>query len=132
MKKSTISRAELIAELKAQKPERSAWGRGVQAAAVEIVEEVDALEELPTDYRELNSALLNGARDWSQYSWGGCSLVYDQEIAERYCTPSELKRNHHGARRPNSYEDWMDVQTRALRNAFDRVYYAIRALETEV
>ena len=64
MKKSTISRAELIAELKAQKPERSAWGRGVQAAAVEIVEEVDALEELPTDYRELNSALLNGARDW--------------------------------------------------------------------
>ena len=36
--------------------------------------------------------LLNGASDWNQYSWGGCSLIYNSDIAERVCSPSKLKR----------------------------------------
>lgn len=30
----------------------------------------------------LRKKLLNGARNWSEYSWNGCSLVYNWDIAE--------------------------------------------------
>ena len=89
---STISRPALLEQLKSEKPARSAWGRGIQAAAVEIVEGVDYIDELPASYKPFERALLGGARDWSQYSWGGCSLCCNVEIAERYMTPSGLKR----------------------------------------
>lgn len=68
--------------------------------------------------------MLNGARDWSEYSYGGCSLIYDGDIAERLCTPGELKRTRHGERRPNSREGWLDVQARALSQACSRVIHA--------
>ena len=65
--------------------------------------------------------MLNGARDWNAYSWGGSALIYDGDIAERLCTPSELKRTRHGERRPNSREEWLDTQARALYQACNRV-----------
>lgn len=37
-----------------------------------------------------------------------------------------------GERRPNSREEWLDVQARALRQAFRRMYAAIRAARQEV
>ena len=58
--------------------------------------------------------LLNGAQDWHQYSWGGSSLIYDRNIAARLCTLTELKKTHNGERQPNSREEWLDVQARAL------------------
>jgi hypothetical protein len=64
---------------------------------------------------------LNGAKDWSQYSWGGCSLIYDAAIARRLCTPSELKKTRNGERRPNSNEEWLDTQARALNQAFRNI-----------
>ena len=124
----TISRAALLEALRCEKPARSAWGRGVQAAAVEIVEALDASDELPASHKDLTDALLNGARDWDAYSWGGCALIYDEEIAERYCTPSELKRTCNGERRPNSREEWLDLQARALYQACRHVRVAARAL----
>ena len=124
----TISRAALLEALRCEKPGRSAWARGVQAAAVEIVEALDYLDELPASCKDLTGALLNGARDWDAYSWGGCGLIYDEEIAERYCTPSELRRTRNGERRPNSREEWLDVQARALCQACHHVRVAARAL----
>jgi hypothetical protein len=52
-----------------------------------------------------------------QYSYGGCSLIYDCDIAERLCSPSELKRTRDGERSPNAKEEWLDVQARALYQA---------------
>lgn len=103
---------------------RSAWQRGVKAYALEMLEEMafnakhgylnaDAFSNRKT----LREALLNGASDWSQYSWGGCSLIYDGDIAERLCTPSELKKTHGGERKPNASEEWLDTQARALGQA---------------
>ena len=40
----------------------------------------------------VRAALLNGAERWQEYSDGGCSLIYDGDIAARVCTPSEYKR----------------------------------------
>lgn len=110
--------------------ERSAWGRGVQAYAVDLVDnlqeraEYEGRDPAPEEVREW---LLNGARSWSEYSWGGSALIYDGDIAERLCTPSELKRTRNGERRPNSREAWLDVQARALHQAANRVIKAYRA-----
>lgn len=112
---------------------RSAWNRGVNEYAGELL---DSLEEAieggyfdPDDLaapKLVTRALLNGAQDWGQYSWGGCSLIYNRDIAARLCTPSELKRTHNGERRPNAKEEWLDTQARALRQAARRVSIAIK------
>lgn len=65
----------------------------------------------------LEKLLLNGADSWGQYSWGGCWLIYDSDIAERYCTASELKKTKGGKLRPNKNESWIEVQARALGQA---------------
>lgn len=95
---------------------RSAWDRGVKIYALELLEDIPG-DSVPASREDLRAALLNGARDWKQYSWGGCALVYDEDIASRLCTPSELKKTRNGERRPNAREEWLDVQARALRQA---------------
>lgn len=105
---------------------RSAWGRGVKLYACELLGSLAECAEWarkngepsPLESREtVRAALLNGAEDWSQYSWGGCSLIYNGDIAERLCSHSELKRKRGGELPPNTAEDWLDVQARALRRA---------------
>ena len=95
--------------------DRSAWNKGVTGYALELL---DGLErEEYTNERELKQALLNGAKDWKEYSWGGCAEIYDCDIAARLCTPSELKKTRNGERKPNASEKWLDVQARALYQA---------------
>lgn len=114
-----MKKAELLNAIENMKA-RSAWDRGVKEYAYELVEGLE-VEEIPADSQELKSLLLNGADTWKQYSWGGSSLIYDFDIAERLCTPSELKRVKGGERRPNSREEWLDVQARALLQAANRI-----------
>ena len=94
-------------------PARSAWRKGVNLYALELIEDMEATREFygsPADKKDL----LNGADDWKEYSEGGCALIYNEDIAERLCNPAELKRTKHGLNRPNGLESWMDVQARAL------------------
>ena len=116
--------------------QRSAWDKGVTKYALEMVEQLGEqindgyFEELDlTEPKKVRAALLNGAENWSQYSWGGSALIYDGDIAERLCSPSELKKTRNGERRPNSREEWLDVQARALFQAANRVCRHIRTLE---
>jgi len=95
---------------------RSAWSRGVHLYATELVESLDSDADLSSEPM-LRKALLNGADNWKQYSEGGCALIYDADIAERLCSPSELKRTRNGWRNPNARESWIDCQARALRQA---------------
>lgn len=106
---------------------RSAWSRGVNAYAVDLL---GTLTEYPAIVEngarsDVETALLNGAKNWSEYSWGGCALIYDEDIAVQLCTPSELKKTRNGERRPNSREEWLDVQARALHQAAWLVYSTI-------
>lgn len=89
---------------------RSAWNRGVMRYAMELMNDVVGKE-----ITEKN--LLNGAKNWHQYSEGGCALIDDELICRRLCTPSEIKKTHNGERRPNKQETWIDVQARALYQA---------------
>lgn len=95
---------------------RSAWNKGVNRYALELLDNIRDLPEVETR-KELETALLNGARNWSEYSWGGCSLIYNGDIAAALCSPSELKRTRGGDWRPNRSEEWLDVQARALSQA---------------
>lgn len=112
----------------AQKKARSAWARGVHEYAHELVYNLfenhtkEEMRDILNSPSLFIKALLNGADDWKMYSWGGCSLIYNNEIAQRLCTPSELKIVRNGQRRPNASEEWLDTQARAL-------YQAQRLLE---
>lgn len=112
---------------------RSAWDKGVTIYADELVDTLEeAIEGGFFDAENIVSApmvaraLLNGASGWREYSWGGCSLIYDMDIAKRLCNPTELKRTDNGRRRPNKNEEWLDVQARALYQARTRIHIAIQ------
>ena len=96
--------------------QKTAWKCGVITYAQELAEEAAGYTWLKTP-KTIEEALLNGARSWHEYSYGGCSLIYDADIAERLCTPSELRRSLDGKRKPNRREIWLDVQARALSQA---------------
>lgn len=110
--------------------DRSAWNKGVNNYAIDLIDyAINNIEYFSGDITsgaDVNEYLLNGARDWSQYSWGGSALIYDGDIAATLCTPSELRRTRNGERRPNAREEWLDVQARALYQAANRVKRAIR------
>jgi hypothetical protein len=95
-------------------PARSAWRRGVKAYALEMVYSAESKLAAVAD---LKKELLNGAANWREYSYGGCALIYDGDIAERLCAPSEYAKTRDGKRAPNSRETWLDVQARALGQA---------------
>ena len=105
---------KIIEEIK-KRETRSKWSKGVTEYAIELLDNIENGEEITKEN------LLNGAEDWNQYSWGGCSLIYNEEICERLATPSEQKKTRNGERRPNNQEEWLDTQARALFQASNRI-----------
>lgn len=115
------------------KKARSAWSRGVFEYVRELWADLcESIESGFFDAEDLKApqmvkkALLNGADSWSAYSWGGCSLIYNSDIATRLCCPSELKKTREGERRPNAREEWLDTQARALFQASAKLQRIIR------
>lgn len=102
--------------LAATKP-RSAWGKGVKEIAEGLLDQYEEIVQCREGSDPVppltEKTVLNGANSWEQYCYGGCAMIYDREIAETLCTPSELRRTDHGRKDPNSREIWMDVQVRA-------------------
>lgn len=130
MEKNLI--AAMREKIEARK-EKSAWGRGVNVYALEMLDDLEIAEKggffdaaRILEPRYLRSALLNGADSWNQYSWGGSSLNYNSDICERLCAPWEIRKTRCGERRPNSREEWLDTQARALFQAANRVARAAR------
>lgn len=82
---------------------------------------VEDFDKMPTNVKELKEMCLNGAEDFTQASYSGCFYIYDADICETLCSPSEIKRTRHGELQPNSWETWLDVQARALIRAFSLI-----------
>jgi hypothetical protein len=102
------TKQEIINTIEAIKT-RGAWQTAVKTYALELLDEMEG---------EFSAAkLLNGAENWSAYSYGGSALIYDADIAERLCSPSELERKRGGELAPNTRESWLDCQARALSQA---------------
>ena len=111
-------KAELLKAIEDRKT-RSTWDKAVSIYAYELIEDLETEEITITDIK--NGLLLNGAKDWNEFSYGGCSLVYNYDIAKRLCTPSAFKKSKEGFNNPNKYENWLDCQTRALTQAENRI-----------
>ena len=94
----------------------SKWQKGVELYAEELKE---FLAENSLEATKEN--MLNGANNWSEYSYGGSALIYDYDIAERLATPSEIKsrtrKDGSFNQMANARETWLDVQARALHQA---------------
>lgn len=56
--------------------------------------------------------VLNGASGWHQYSYGGCALVYNGDIAKVVFTPAQFAKWEQG--RKVTAEPLLDIQARAL------------------
>jgi len=110
------TKEEIIAVLESKKT-RSAWSKGVKAFALDLLDGIEG------EITKENA--LNGARDWKEYSYGGCYYIYNSDIAEALCTPSELKRTDGGRLQPNGSESWLDVQARALSQAWTMIQRAM-------
>lgn len=122
---------KVMAEIRKSKP-RSAWGQGVKKYAMELMDDVKewkggSFELTTTNYKKI---ILNGAEDWKEYSWGGSSAAYifNEDIAKRLSTKSELVKTHNGRLRPNAREEWLDTQARALHQADGLIREAIVAV----
>ena len=120
LQRAASAASECLQERKA----KNAWGRGVNEYAADLL---TSLQEITTQdlgrVRGLKldlaveRLLLNGARDWREFSESGCSLIYDRDICDRVCSPSVAKRCQHGVLPPSSVGTWIDVQARALAEA---------------
>ena len=113
---------------------RSAWNKGVKAYALDLLANFydwseyneRAGEELPT-LDEVTA--LNGAKDWSAWAYGGCGLVYDAYICDRLCTKSEQKRYKGGQIVPTPATTWLDLEARAVRQAWCLIARVVAKIE---
>lgn len=114
-----------------QKQARSAWNKGVLLYCFEFVQNLKkwGVEEVGVD--GLEKKILNGASDWDDYSRSGNTLISNWRIAFRLCTPSELKKTKNGSLKPNEYEEWLETQARALKQAYQKIEVITRLLSLE-
>lgn len=109
----------------------SAWSKGVCTYALDFI---DFLREEKPEFssaEELEGILLNGADTWDKFSHDGSALVFDEDIAGRLCTKSELLLSDNGRRAPNKNEQWLDVQARALFQACLRLKEAFELIKNK-
>ena len=120
---------ELINKLQNLKA-RSKWGKGVTNYSIMILENIQDDHDQINDsitFKDLELLLLNGAKNWDRYSWGGNALIYNEDIARMLSTPSELKKCNNGEKRPNCKEEWLDTQARAVTQAFYKIWGIVKS-----
>jgi len=104
---------------------RSAWNRGVVKTAIEMVggqiEYLGSDFEVECDRKSFEKQFLNGAANWAEYSESGSALIYDEDIVERY-SPASFINKWKGKDTAPSGETWLQVQARALWQAFDLIF----------
>lgn len=65
----------------------STKGEYITELAESLLENAELYPDATEDHHKLEKALLCGARDWEQYSLGGCSLCYNGDIIKRLRAP---------------------------------------------
>ena len=114
-------------------PNTSAYKRGIKKYTDELLDSLEEMarihKRLPKNENELEEWLLKGARNWENYSYRGYSLKSSRQIAERLCTPSELKKKDGGRLAPSRHDNWFNEQAKALGYACLRIKDKFRLLE---
>lgn len=121
--KSPKTYSEIYTLLITEKP-CSAWACGVHNIALDIVREI--LENTTGN----DAAHFNFVDDFSKHFYGvslreavngGCFLISNSDIAENFCTPSELIHTKYGEHNPNRTESWLDVMYRGAYQAIRHI-----------
>lgn len=109
--------------------DRNSWRCAVKAYAIELIRRLKSHGRVSTDGTCLMEEMLDGALSWRAYSYGGRSLIYEEDIAYRlsdgkvrYCKDGTLMR-------PNPFENWFDVQARALEASAEWICNIVYAYE---
>lgn len=130
----SLTKANLIKVARRMAGRRSHWDRAIRKYVAEIVEnaqlERNELASIP-NYVQLETRLLNGASSWVHYSEGGCSLVYAGDLCKRLCTPSEFRELKRTGLMYSAETDWIEIQGRALEDAFCAIARAFQALKSK-
>lgn len=96
-------------------PAKYVQDKGVLVYALELFDNYVDDSRYDTSLTEVTEKdLLQGARDWDEYSKGGLSLIFDEEIAKRLYSPSKLKEILERSRLLHNNIDWMIIQANAL------------------
>ena len=125
-----------ITELKNKLEEEQKRARGIYEKAIcqyafELVDNIadnyittaDELEHLE-NITNLKERALNGAENWTQYSWGGCSLCYNYDILSRLFCPSIVKKYKNADTVRGCH--LLDYQASALTRAFSKINFIIK------
>ena len=130
MKKNVFTRINRTVQELENLKTRGAWANGVKCYAFDLLNQFEEFCNYDDNAPEFSEkTILNGAANWLHYAEGGCGLCYDCAIAERLCNPSELKRTQGGVKQPNSRETWLQVEARALSQAWRMLRDAWAAAE---
>lgn len=106
-------------DISRERVRRSAWKKGVFEYELDMLDSLMDYNNVDVEnIRDFKVLCLNGATDFYQLSEGRYYLIYDCDIAERLCNNTELKRTKGGEKPPNKFETWLDVQGRALYEAY--------------
>lgn len=119
-----------------QKKARGAYNKAIYQYIFELVDNIadnyittaDELEHLE-NITNLKERALNGAENWTQYSWGGCSLCYNYDILKRlFCKSIVEKYKNADTVRGRHL---LDYQASALSRAFCKINFIIKMSKAE-
>lgn len=114
-----------------QEKARGTYQKAIYQYAFELVDNIadnyittaEELEHLES-IANLKERALNGATNWKQYSWGGCSLCYNYEILRRlFCLSIVKKYENADVVRGRHL---LDYQADALAEAFGKIRFIIK------
>lgn len=125
--KATAKNIQAVANEVNNSNTRSAWRKGVQAYALEMLESFEEWqkfnESVGLECPELDErTALNGADNWRHWAEGASGLAESSAILCRLCPRSEIKK---GIRNVN----WIEVEARAARQAWRMIADAVRVVE---
>lgn len=125
--KATAKNIQVVANEVMNNKTHSAWSKGVQAYALEMLESFEEWrkwnEENGESVPELDErTALNGADNWRHWAEGASGLAESYAILCRLCPPSEVQKGVRGI-------DWLEVEARAARQAWRMIADAVRVVE---
>ena len=118
-----ILKASIHADIDRLKLRKSTWNNGLKQYMHNFIDYDDILFNKlvkSKNFNEFKKILLNGANNWTHYSWRGCSLCYNSDILERLCPASIIKR-YQNCSMVNGME-LLDIQAKALNQACKKLY----------